>query len=282
MKMLLVFVLICTFCLFGCGQEQAVQFNEFQKQILAAEGLPTDPEQLTPYQLTCIQNIDAMMNYLKDKYHEEFIYVGYHEPEEYVSEFIMAYPKARGSGDGKYIVTVKHKKDGSFSDDYYDFSVADYAEQFMTEYLAEHLPADGYKLKITHQTGVIRKDEIENGQFRWKFGGSYCLYIETTDFDLEKVKQFAEKYAKFLHDHQIQSTTRINLMRKIPEDENAFKEENIGTVYDSEDYLGYYSVLVHRERVVNSFWMRYVDHGDGNGTRGREEIPIDEFLAKFS
>ena len=269
-------------CLFGCGQEITVQLNEFQQQILAADGLPTDPEKLTPYQLTCIQNIDAMMNYLQDKYHEEFIYAGYHEPEEYVSEFIMAYPKARGSGDGKYIVTVKHKKDGSFSDDYYDYSVADYAEQFMTEYLAEHLPVDGYQLRITQQSGMIRKEEIEDGQFRWKFGGSYCLEIETPDFDLEQVAKFAEEYAKFLHDHQIQSSTRINLMRKIPENPDLFKEENILQVYESADYLGYYSVLVHRERVVNSYWMRYVDNGDGNGTRGMEEIPIDEFLAKFS
>ena len=71
-----------TLGVFSCGSPHTTKnskpvLNDWQKEVLAAEGLPTEADQLTDAQLRSIQRIYEMITYLNDKYDEEFIYAGY-------------------------------------------------------------------------------------------------------------------------------------------------------------------------------------------------------------
>jgi hypothetical protein len=271
---------LCCAALFACGKPETPQLNDFQKQLLAAEGLPTEPEQLTPYQLTCIQHINEMMEHLQNKYGEEFIYAGYHEPEQYVSEQMLAYSKATGRGDGKYVITVKRKEDGTITDDYAGFSVSRVIEDLVTEHIRSNIPQCGH---IGYQPGAvfIEKTQIENADFMWKAGGSFVLSFKAEHYSKDAVEAAAKPLAKMLYAHRISAMIRIDLYTELPADEKAYSEQQIGTLRDSPAYLGYYCFGFHQhpDRVYTSSLIMPAECGDPNGQRERNEYPAEDYLA---
>ena len=105
-------------CLGSCGKAapKKAELNDWQKEVLAAEGLPTEANELTDSQLRSIQRIYEMITYLNENYSEEFIYAGYLEPAANQTETLYAYPRLLGNDYGRNTVTVKATNDG-FSDD---------------------------------------------------------------------------------------------------------------------------------------------------------------------
>lgn len=116
----------------GHNWQNSETLNEWQKNLLEAEGLPTDIEKLTPTQKRSIQHIYEMITYLNEKYGEEFIYKGYIEPGAMQSEELYAYSL---SDNKKRTVTVKIDSDGNLTDDYQSKSVADYCEELIDDWI---------------------------------------------------------------------------------------------------------------------------------------------------
>ena len=82
MKRIAVFLLLIPLAVFGCGNNTSAQssgLNEWQKNFLEAEGLPTEYDELTDSQKYSVQRIYEMIDYLNKKYNEEFVYAGYIE-----------------------------------------------------------------------------------------------------------------------------------------------------------------------------------------------------------
>ena len=97
------------------GAAQPATLNARQIEILQKEGLPTDPAELKAGQLKSIEEIEAMLQYLEEKYGEEFEYLGYSNGSTEQKWLTAAPVSGSASLD---IVTVKAADNGAYSDDY--------------------------------------------------------------------------------------------------------------------------------------------------------------------
>ena len=228
-------LLLCCVCLCGCGIQQpetppaaghiqitasetqtqpAGKLNEWQIKLLESKGMPTGYDQLSPTQQNTIDRAWVMISHLNEKYGEEFVYVKYIPREQFQSETLVAYPRSTGSGDGKYLVTVKTKDDG-FTDDYSDFSVADLVEKLTNDFLKEHF-GDSYDLSLSPLVCDITKNEIVNGKFQWKYGATTGICLLEKDCGIDSVEAFAAQYAKFLYEHELSGSHRIQITKQFP------------------------------------------------------------------
>ena len=215
----------CCFCLLsfgGCFSDHSnssttSRLNEWQMNLLEAEGLPTEYDQLTVKQQNTIDRVWKMISYLNKKYDEEFVYVDYIPPELNQSETLTAYPRSTGSGNGKYLVTVKTTR-GGFKDNYFDFSVEDLAEELTNEFLTEHF-GDSYKYFALPLACDVKMSEMEDGKFQWKYGASNRIFLLEELCSVDNLEEFAVEYAQFLYDHELSGRHRIEVLREFPEDE---------------------------------------------------------------
>ena len=228
-------LLLCCVCLCGCGIQQpetppaaghiqitasetqtqpAGKLNEWQIKLLESKGMPTGYDQLSPTQQNTIDRAWVMISHLNEKYGEEFVYVKYIPREQFQSETLVAYPRSTGSGDGKYLVTVKTKDDG-FTDDYSDFSVTDLVEKLTNDFLKEHF-GDSYDLSLSPLVCDITKNEIVNGKFQWKYGATTGICLFEKDCGIDSVEAFAAQYAKFLYEHELSGSHRIQITKQFP------------------------------------------------------------------
>ena len=254
--------------------------NEWQKNLLEAEGLPTDIDQLTPSQKRSIQHIYEMITYLNEKYDEEFVYAGYVEPGAMQSEELYAYSL---SDKKKRTVTVKIDSDGNLTDDYQSKSVADYCEELIDDWIHSYLGTDDYRYFATTNACQIEMSEIKDENFQWKYGASNIIFIKMDEYSFDEIEKFAVEYAKFLYSHQIDGTHRINVMRNWPDYEVG--RSNNYEWYDEQEYIGYYSfVFIDRnETIATSSCKLEVDY------RGRahyydrtsKEYTVEEYFSKY-
>ena len=211
--------------------------NDWQKEVLAAEGLPTEADQLTDAQLRSIQRIYEMITYLNDKYDEEFIYAGYLEPASNQTETLYAYPRLLGADYGRNTVTVKAAKDG-FTDDYSDRSIVDYAEEMANDFMKDYFDSDQVIAFFRVNACDIKKNEVIDGDFQWKLGVSDIIFVNEEICNADQVEEFAANYAKWLYDHELDGRHRINIVKDM--DVTQITYEEIADVYDYDNYLGYY------------------------------------------
>ena len=210
----------------SCGKqsesESKAKLSEWQTELLEAKGLPTEYDNLTSEQKHFIDRVGEIIDYLNQKYDEEFIYYDYKPAELMDSEKLYAYPKSTGIGNGKYLVTVK-ARNGGFEDDYHDFSVGALAEDMVNDFLLTQFKEDEFKL--IHQTYAcdIKMSEIENGDSQWKYGGFWGLFIDEKVCDMEHVEEFAVKFAKWLNEHRIDGSHRIEILHEFPKEEKVWK-----------------------------------------------------------
>ncbi|MBP0989463.1 MAG: hypothetical protein J6S92_14475, partial [Oscillospiraceae bacterium] len=181
-------------------------------------GLPTDYDQLSATQQNTIERAWVMISYLNEKYGEEFVYVKYIPKEQFQSETLVAYPRSTGSGDGKYLVTVKTKDDG-FTDDYSDFSVTDLAEKLTNDFLTEKF-GNNYKYFISPLACNITKAEMKDGKFQWKYGAENSIFVLEELCPIDNIEMFTVEYAKFLYEHELSGSHRIDVLKVLPTDDS--------------------------------------------------------------
>ena len=183
---------ILTSGLFSCGKAstKTKELNDWQKEVLAAEGLPTEADQLTDSQLRSIQRIYEMITYLNEKYDEEFIYGGYLEPAANQTETLYAYPRLLGADYGRNTVTVRATKDG-FTDDYSDRSIVDYAEGMANDFMKDYFKSDQVIAFFSVNACDIKKNEVEDGDFQWKLGVSDIIFVNEDICNADQVEEFA-------------------------------------------------------------------------------------------
>ena len=280
-------LLFCSIFLCGCVSQrtegsQASMLNEWQTNRLEAEGLPTDYDRLTAKQQNTITRVWKMISYLNEKYDEEFVYVDYIAPELNQSETLTAYPRSTGSGNGKYLVTVKTTKDG-FTDNYFDFSVEDLAEELTNDFLTEHF-GDSYKYFVKPLACDIKLSEMEDGKFQWKYGASNGIYLLEDICSIDHVEEFAVEYAKFLYEHELSGSHRIQILKEFPDDEDwdnvayNYDQNSTGFYWFSSDSFHYAPTVYHTANVkydLNADWyFAEVYHIS-------KDYSTEEFLSKY-
>lgn len=235
----------------SCGKqsesESKPKLSEWQTELLEAKGLPTEYDNLTSEQKHFIDRVGEIIDYLNQKYDEEFIYYDYKPAELMDSEKLYAYPKSTGIGNGKYLVTVK-ARNGGFEDDYHDFSVGALAEDMVNDFLLTQFKEDEFKLFHRANSCEIKMSEIENGDFQWKYGGSFGFFITEDACNMDDIEMLAIKYARFLYDHKLSGHHRINILKKIPDD-TGISWNNAHLWYDDKsNYIGFCSFVLGSSR----------------------------------
>ena len=247
--------------------------NDWQKEVLAAEGLPTEADQLTDAQLRSIQRIYEMITYLNNKYNEEFIYAGYLEPASNQTETLYAYPRLLGADYGRNTVTVKADKDG-FTDDYSDRSIVDYAEEMANDFMKDYFDSDQVIAFFKVNACDIKKNEVVDGDFQWKLGVSDIIFVNEEICNADQVEEFAVNYAKWLYEHELDGRHRINIVKDMDITQITYGE--ISDIYDYDNYLGFYSMA------FDSLKQKVLQHDYLNGNRTGNNYVIDEFFSKFN
>ena len=263
--------------LFSCGAKNSSkaknELNDWQKEVLAAEGLPTEADELTASQLRSIQRIYEMITYLNDKYDEEFIYAGYLEPAANQTETLYAYPRLLGNDYGRNTVTVKAAKDG-FIDDYSDRSIVDYAEEMANDFMKDYFDSDQVIAFFKVNACDIKKNEVENGDFQWKLGVSDIIFVNEDICNTDQVEEFAVNYAKWLYEHELDGRHRINIVKDI--DITQITHGEISDIYDSNNYLGFYSIAFDSQKKE----VLQYDHLDDRRTN--HDYQINDYFSKFN
>ena len=285
----------CCFCLLSFGScfsdhsnsSTTSRLNEWQMNLLEAEGLPTEYDQLTVKQQNTIDRVWKMISYLNKKYDEEFVYVDYIPPELNQSETLTAYPRSTGSGNGKYLVTVKTTR-GGFKDNYFDFSVEDLAEDLTNEFLTEHF-GDSYKYFALPLACDVKMSEMKDGKFQWKYGASNRIFLLEELCSVDNLEEFAVEYAQFLYDHELSGRHRIEVLREFPEDEAIWAGKG-GDIYGSPDRwsTGFYLLSSNAHKHVPTVYHTVNVKYDLEGEWYLAEIyhiskdySVDEFLSKY-
>ena len=264
------------------------RLNDRQKNILTAEGLSTDFSKLEISQKRSIQRIEQMLCYLETNYGTEFVYSGYIEPGINESEKLYAYPKNIGA---RQTITVKAKGDG-FTDDYYDYSVADYAEELIDGYLSEQFSKEDYRYFESTNACDIKMSEIVDANFQWKYGASNIIFIKADVCNMDEVEEFAVNYAKFLYEHQIDGTHRINIMCYFPDIEiNSWN--NCGEWYrDEKANVGFYCLFFHSDKEIHIDSTAFSTDENGkvithnnnpvDYVHDSHNYPIEEYFLKYN
>ena len=275
---LLITAAALTLGLFSCGSPHTTKnskpvLNDWQKEVLAAEGLPTEAYQLTDAQLRSIQRIYEMITYLNDKYDEEFIYAGYLEPAANQTETLYAYPRLLGNDYGRNTVTVKAAKDG-FTDDYSDRSIVDYAEEMANDFMKDYFDSDQVIAFFKVNACDIKKNEVVDGDFQWKLGVSDIIFVNEDICNANQVEEFAVNYAKWLYEHELDGRHRINIVKDMDVTQIIYGE--ISDIYDYDNYLGYYSMA------FDSLKRKVLQDDHLNGERTGNNYAIDDFFSKYN
>ena len=255
------------------NQESNDILNDWQKEVLAAEGLPTEADELTDSQLSSIQRIYEMIAYLNDKYDEEFIYAGYLEPASNQTETLYAYPRLLGNDYGRNTVTVKATNDG-FSDDYSDRSIVDYAEEMANDFMKDYFDSDQVIAFFKVNSCDIKKNEVVDGDFQWKLGVSDIIFVNEDICNADQVEEFAVNYAKWLYEHELDGRHRINIVKDMDVTQIIYGE--ISDIYDYDNYLGYYSMA------FDSLKRKVLQDDHLNGERTGNNYAIDDFFSKYN
>ncbi len=274
---LFIATIIAVVCFGSCGKTatqttpttQTELLNDWQKEVLAAEGLPTEADQLTDAQLRSIQRIYEMITYLNDKYDEEFIYAGYLEPAANQTETLYAYPRLLGNDYGRNTVTVKAAKDG-FTDDYSDRSIVDYAEEMANDFMKDYFDSDQVIAFFKVNACDIKKNEVVDGDFQWKLGVSDIIFVNEDICNAEQIEEFAVNYAKWLYEHELDGRHRINIVKDMDITQITYGE--ISDIYDYDNYLGFYDFLFDSSK-KNILQCEHL-----NGNRAQHDYAVEEYF----
>ena len=302
-------LLLCCVCLCGCGIQQpetplaaghiqitasetqtqpAGKLNEWQIKLLESKGMPTGYDQLSPTQQNTIDRAWVMISHLNEKYGEEFVYVKYIPREQFQSETLVAYPRSTGSGDGKYLVTVKTKDDG-FTDDYSDFSVTDLAEKLTNDFLTEKF-GNNYKYFISPLACNITKAEMKDGKFQWKYGAENSIFVLEELCPIDNIEMFTVEYAKFLYEHELSGSHRIQVLKEFPKDESLWKNRG-AQIYRNKDGLstGFYCISSNAHQHIPTVYYTDYHKYDKNAVKPwiqefdiQKEYQIEEYFSKHS
>ena len=211
-------------CLTSCGKtgtsghkwQNSDTLNEWQMDLLEAQGLPTDIEKLTPMQKLSIQHIYEMITYLNDKYDEEFVYAGYIQSGLMDEETLLAYPKKYGADVGRNMVEVTVDDNGDFTDNYSSIEIRDYCEKLYNDFIRDYFNSDEAVLLINYFSSDIDSlKEIKGDDFEYKVGGTNIICISDEICNEESIKDFMVSFAEFGISHRIHSSNRIEVLHDV-------------------------------------------------------------------
>ncbi|MCM1226651.1 MAG: hypothetical protein NC320_04375 [Clostridium sp.] len=178
----------------GCGKEETI-LNEWQKEFLAEQGLPTEYSELNFTQKMSVDAIYEMIMYLQDKYGVEFEYTGYVRPQILEDEYLTAIPK---DGNEKIdTVTVTRQDDGTLTDDYPNVVVRPYYEQMITDYVEDYFGSDKINVISSIDTSINDFKNISDENIKGNVYGINLIFISYNICSEQKFNEFVKDYGEW-------------------------------------------------------------------------------------
>lgn len=151
----------------------------------------------------------------------------------------------------------------------------------VNEFLLTQFKEDEFKL--IHQTYAcdIKMSEIENGDFKWEYGGFWGLFIDEKVCDMEHVEEFAVKYAKYFYECKIGGEHRIQILHEFPTDEKIWSNyDDFYRNYNGQS-VGFYtfSFDLYKKELYTSI-KYYIDAGPLPDREKSQIYKIEEWLKK--
>ena len=120
----------------------------------------------------------------------------------------------------------------------------------------------------------IKKSEVIDCDFQWKLGVFDSIFLSESICTQDDVEKFAVNFAKYLYEHKMDGSHRINIMRN----DTVMSEITYGNFtdyYNSDYYFGFYN-----------FWFdslgRNVRRTTSFGEASPTEYKIEDYFQKYS
>ena len=204
----------------GCGvdnannkaiQKEKPTLNEWQKEFLAEQELPTEYSELSAGQQSSVKRIYEMIMYLEDKYGVTFEYTGYVRPQILENEYLTAIPK--GGNEKTDTVTVTCEDDGTFTDDYPNVAVRPYYEQMITDYVEEYFDSDKVRVfsEVT-ETSIEDFNDISEEKMTGDVHGNSIVFISNDICTENEIEEFASIFAEWTKEKCLVNYTQFMLL----------------------------------------------------------------------
>ena len=185
--------------------------NEWQKDFLSEQKLPTEYEELNLTQRLSVAAIYEMIMYLEDKYGVTFEYTGYVRPQILENEYMTAIPK--GGNELTDTVTVTRQDDGTLKDDYPNIVVRPYFEQMITDYVEDYFGSDDIRVFSTvTKTSINDLTIITEETISGNISGRSTVFISKDLGSKEEMIKFANDYCIWLKKHDISCDSQVMLL----------------------------------------------------------------------
>lgn len=204
----------------GCGmnnaknetaQKKEPALNEWQKEFLAEQGLPTEYAELNLTQQLSVDAIYEMIMYLEDKYGVEFEYTGYVRPQILEDEYMTAIPK--GGNEKTDTVTVTRQDDGTLTDDYPNVAVRPYYEQMITDYIKDYFGSNKVRVfSRIFNTTIEDLSNISEESIRGNVIGNSTVFISNDICNENEIEEFASIFTKWMQKNNFVSDTQFMLL----------------------------------------------------------------------
>lgn len=168
--------------------------NQRQKDILEQHDLPLDPESLTPEARNAIVIIEDMLEYMETKYGISFYYIGYAMKDVLNDNCLICYPE--GYTEFDEVKVYRKYENGSYA--YYDEYELMLASKKVTSQLRSiigDMAGDKGVFVISEVSSI--EDDYDDSTALEKTCTLTHVLLSEDEFDMEKVRELAEKYCNF-------------------------------------------------------------------------------------
>ena len=193
-----------------------VELNDRQKEILESEGLPTDYNSLKDKQKESIIKIEMLLEYLEDKYGEEFEYVEFYRDD---GGMLIA----RAVDDGKCrdfqsgLNWNPTKGEYTYVDQYDKVVASDKYEELLKQYMAENHP----EVEFFDNIHVEEFDGSEKEVSNRNASASVTIIMKDCYDDKEKYKELGQDIGGWMNNDKFGNVLFLIVM-----DEAVYPEAN--------------------------------------------------------
>ncbi len=236
---LITVVMILMIGVCGCKMRQSdlpnqpqhdVTLSERQKEILAAQGLPTDYAQLPAHQQSAIVAIEEMLRYAEEKYGVPFSYAGYVAAGPMEKEHLRAYPSSGHMAVDSFTIT---KTESGYADDFLCAAATPYVAAYVGRQLSPLLPESEVKVYAEITDTTLTAIPTEETDFAGKVSGSLWVFVDGTTCSQDELETFKAQMVDTLQTKELYLGVRLVRLKA---DQNLYLTEYNYTDYLSPDY----------------------------------------------
>ena len=257
-KKQIIILQLMTLIIGGCGCEmkkekikQEPTLNEWQKDFLEEQGLPTEYSELNLTQQLSVDAIYEMIMYLEEKYGIGFEYTGYVRPQILEKEYMTAIPE--GGNAKTDTVTVTREDDGTFTDDYPNIAVRPYYEQMVTDYVKDYFNSDKIMVSasVSRSTLECINKDSKNVQI-YDVGASTVIFIDNNICSESQINDFAKILGQWLQENKLCGVTQLILLNKNVEVNN-ITQDNFRDFLSTEKYSERINISIQGNQEINIY-----------------------------